>query len=235
MALDAVLALEQPVHGPVELVSAGIGDPEFLAQRVGERLATQGAGGGQLRAGLQDASQDHRGRQGPLAGAATVQQLLEAQAAGTSQRGGDVAMGPGAEDRKVSPREGSATPPFSRMRSPSTRSSGHFDRLASVRFLTLPSSRKDSRSRTAGGEFRFGTRSTYMGIIVTDTPSHDKLIEDTIHGYTRSHERPQNAFSTNGLPRQKAPIPLEVRTRAAGEPPDSDRREGAALSTGWDR
>ena len=40
------------------------------------------------------------------------------------------------------------------MRNPSTSSLGHLDRLARVRFLTLPSSRK----RTAGGKFRLGMR-----------------------------------------------------------------------------
>ncbi len=32
-------------------------------------------------------------------------------------------------------------------------------------FLTLPFWRKDSRSKTAGGELRLGTDSTYMGIL----------------------------------------------------------------------
>jgi len=95
VALDASLASEQPVHGPVEFVSAGVLDAEFLAQRVGERLAMQGACGGKLRAGLQDAGEDHGGGQGPLAGGTAVQELLGAQAAGA---GGDVAVGPGAKD-----------------------------------------------------------------------------------------------------------------------------------------
>src|SRR6185437_13639152 len=50
-------------------------------------------------------------------------------------------------------------------RSASILASGQSDRLAIVRFLTLPSARKLSRSSTAGGEFRFGTRSTYMGFL----------------------------------------------------------------------
>ena len=51
-----------------------------------------------LERGIQDAGEDHGGGQGPVAGAAAVQELLEAEAAGTSQRGGDVAVGPGADD-----------------------------------------------------------------------------------------------------------------------------------------
>ena len=98
VALDAGLALEQPVHGAVELVLAGVLDAEFLAQRVGQGLAGQGAGGGQLGAGIQDAGEDHGGGQGPVARGAAVQELLEAEAAGGSQHGGGVAVGPGAED-----------------------------------------------------------------------------------------------------------------------------------------
>ena len=113
---------------------------------------------------------------------------------------------------KASPRVGSATPPLSRMRSPSTRPSGHLDRLARVRFLTLPSSRKDSRSRTAGGEFRLGTRSMYMGITVTDTLIHVKLIESSLHGYTYERDNPVKCLPLNGLPRQNARFSLEVRS-----------------------
>ncbi len=98
MPLDAVLALEQPVHGSVEFVLAGVLDAQVLAQRVGQRLAGQGAGGGQLGAGIQDAGEDHGGGQGPVARGAAVQELLEAEVAGTSQHGGDMAVEPGAQD-----------------------------------------------------------------------------------------------------------------------------------------
>lgn len=46
---------------------------------------------------------------------------------------------------------GGAMPPLSGM-----RSSGHLGRLARVRSLSFPPSRKDSRNRTAGGKFRSG-------------------------------------------------------------------------------
>ncbi len=98
MALDAVLATQEPVHGPVKLVVAGVLDAEFLAQRMGQGLAAQGAGGGQLGAGIQDAGQDDRGGEGPLAGGAAVEEPLEAQASGGSEGGGDMAVGPGAQD-----------------------------------------------------------------------------------------------------------------------------------------
>src|SRR5208282_5233460 len=63
---------------------------------------------------------------------------------------------------------GSAVPPLRMMRSPSTCSAGQPVRLRSVRFLTLPSSRKVSRRSTAGGELRLGTVSIYMDFIYAD-------------------------------------------------------------------
>ena len=45
-----------------------------------------------------------------------------------------------------------------------TRSEGQEERLARVRFLTLPASRKLSRRRIAGGELRLGTVATYRRI-----------------------------------------------------------------------
>ena len=45
---------------------------------------------------------------------------------------------------------------------------GHLERLARVRFLTLPFSRQPSRRRMAGGEFRLGTVSMYMATSVAD-------------------------------------------------------------------
>ena len=98
MALDPVLAPEQLVHGAVELILLCVLDAEFLAERVGERFGSETTGGGQLGAGLQDPGEDHGGRQRPLAGASPVEELLEAQATGGAEDGGDVAVGPGAED-----------------------------------------------------------------------------------------------------------------------------------------
>src|SRR5262245_44454695 len=51
---------------------------------------------------------------------------------------------------------------FRTARNASILASGQCDRLAKVRLLTLSPTRKLSRSNTAGGEFRFGTRVTYM-------------------------------------------------------------------------
>ena len=63
---------------------------------------------------------------------------------------------------KASSRRDTAAPPLSSARRPSTSVGGHLERLARVRFLTLPAARKDSRRSTAGGELRLGTLSMYM-------------------------------------------------------------------------
>ena len=68
----------------------------------------------------------------------------------------------GSARRMAIPSSATATPPFSRVRNPSTRVVGQSDRLARVRFLTRPFSRKLSRNRMAGGELRLGTDSIYM-------------------------------------------------------------------------
>jgi len=62
------------------------------------------------------------------------------------------------------------TSPFSALRTASTVSSSNEDRLPTVRFLVLPFSRHDSRRSTAGGEFRLGTRSIYMGSYYAHPP-----------------------------------------------------------------
>ena len=59
-------------------------------------------------------------------------------------------------------REPAGASSFSTARNASILASGQCDRLAKVRLLTLSPTRKLSRSNIAGGEFRFGTRVTYM-------------------------------------------------------------------------
>ena len=52
---------------------------------------------------------------------------------------------------------------LSSLRRASTLAGGQAERLARVRLRTLGPSRQPSRRRTAGGELRLGTTSTYMG------------------------------------------------------------------------
>ena len=62
-------------------------------------------------------------------------------------------------------------PPLSKIFKSSTVSKGSFERFARVRLRTFPSSRYDSRSRTAGGEFLLGIRSIYMTTIISSLSS----------------------------------------------------------------
>ena len=64
---------------------------------------------------------------------------------------------------------------LSTRRRASTFAFGHLERLARVRFLTLPPSRQPSRSRMAGGELRLGTVSMYMGMMVIQNPDEIKI------------------------------------------------------------
>src|SRR5436305_8445343 len=68
-----------------------------------------------------------------------------------------------------------AAPPFSSVRKPSTRGVGQSDRLAKVRFLTRPLSRKLSRNRMAGGELRLGTASIYIALRLSHENTKRKL------------------------------------------------------------
>src|SRR5208283_2382754 len=65
---------------------------------------------------------------------------------------------------------------------------GQSVRLASVRCLTLPSWRKDSRRRMHGGELRLGTVSMYMATNMAKKRLKSKKI-DNLHGYIL---RPKN-------------------------------------------
>ena len=59
----------------------------------------------------------------------------------------------------------------SSLRRVSTLAGGQEERLARVRLRTRLPSRQPSRRRTAGGELRFGTMSTYMGTLYTTEDS----------------------------------------------------------------
>ena len=84
--------------GTVEFVPVGILAAEPPAQGVGEHLAREGAGRGEVGAVTRDADEDHGRREGSLARGATVGEFLEAMAGGMTEGGGQMAAGPGAED-----------------------------------------------------------------------------------------------------------------------------------------
>ena len=58
-------------------------------------------------------------------------------------------------------------PPLSKIFKSSTVSEGSFETFPRVRLRTFPSSRYDSRRKTAGGEFLLGIRSIYMTTIIS--------------------------------------------------------------------
>ena len=96
LALDAVLALEQPVHGAVEVVGGGVADVEV----VGEGGGMPPARGGELGMGLDDAGGDHSADEVALRGGLGGEQAGEAEAAEGLQHGLDGAMVPRADDGK---------------------------------------------------------------------------------------------------------------------------------------
>ena len=59
---------------------------------------------------------------------------------------------------------------------------GHLERLARVRFLTLPFSRQPSRRRMAGGEFRMGTVSMYMATMCSRFTHVNPYEQSLLHG-----------------------------------------------------
>src|SRR3954447_6360396 len=83
---------------------------------------------------------------------------------------------------KASCSAGMTVPPLSTPRKPSTWAGDQPERLHSVRLRTLPAWRSLSRSRMAGGEFRFGTASIYMA----EAESFGRPVQVTnalLHGY----------------------------------------------------
>jgi hypothetical protein len=88
--LDRLLALDQPVHGCVELVLAGIGDAHVLAKRgVGPR--PRHAELARLR--RQDALRNHRDDQVALAPGSGIDELVEQEPPHRRAHGLDMAVG----------------------------------------------------------------------------------------------------------------------------------------------
>ncbi len=96
--LDARLPPQQPVHRLAELLRRRVFGAELLARRVGLRLGGEAPGGGELRAGVEDAGGDHRRRQGAHPRGTAVEQPLEAQLPRRARDGGDMPVGSGAQD-----------------------------------------------------------------------------------------------------------------------------------------
>ncbi len=87
--LDPILALQQPVHGGVELVLVGVLDAEHGPQR-GRAPAPRRR---QLGAGREEAGGDHPHAEIALPGRRAVEQQVETEAAQRAQHRDDVAVG----------------------------------------------------------------------------------------------------------------------------------------------
>ena len=143
----------------------------------------QPPGGGELRAGVEDARSNHRQHALALRGMRGVDEPVQAQCAQRPQHRRDIAM-PWGRERTMSkassrPTSGSS---LSSRRRVSIFPLGHLERLARVRFLTLPFSRQPSRRRMAGGEFRMGTVSMYMATMCSRFIHANSDEQSLLHG-----------------------------------------------------
>jgi Transposase len=163
--LDRVLARAEPVERAIELDLVDRSQPQQPAQ------ARAGGGDGQLARGSElgggrdqpAGNQRHCQRRQALVGR-LAEQPVETNRA---QRASTAMAWPCGSARRMRIRSAAtATPPFSSVRKPSTSAVGQAERLARVRFLTRPWSRKLSRNRMAGGEPRLGTDSIYMALFL---------------------------------------------------------------------
>jgi hypothetical protein len=82
----------------IELVLVGVPQPQDLPERAVERLGVQGPSGGELGAGIEQALHDHRHAKLPSAAGLGGEQGVETEAAQRAERGGDGAVGAGAQD-----------------------------------------------------------------------------------------------------------------------------------------
>jgi len=94
LVLDRILPGEQPVHGAVELVLAGIGHAEIL----GQGSAAPPARRRQLGVGRHDAGRDHGYDQVGLAARPRAEQARDVEPAHGAQHRGGVAVRPGGDD-----------------------------------------------------------------------------------------------------------------------------------------
>ena len=152
---DAGLAAEQPVHGVVEFVLIDIAEAEEFSQGGDGGFGGQGACGGEFGAGVDDAGDDEGDGEIAVPAGGAGDEGVEAESSEGSEDGGDVPVGEAAAAGEgfVGGDEGFA---FEDAAECFDGVIGEFGEVGAR------PSRKDSRRRTAGGEFRLGTRSTYM-------------------------------------------------------------------------
>ncbi len=140
--LDLVLPGGEPVHRGIQVILITAAQAQHLAQGAGGGLLAQPAGDGQLGVRRDHLRHHHRGHQVPLPRRHGVDQLLQAQRPRRAEHRGDVPVRQAAGDleRALCGAAGAGWPLSTAARA-STLASGQDDRLARVRFLTLPASR----------------------------------------------------------------------------------------------
>ena len=111
---------------------------------------------------MQQALGDHGEDTVAVGRGSAVEQSGEAQLAASLEDEFDMAVRAGADDGEglVGADERFV---LEQLAEAATLAGGQEERLARVRLRTLGPSRQPSRRRTAGGELRLGTTSTYMG------------------------------------------------------------------------
>ena len=138
-----------------------IAEAEEFSQGGDGGFGGEGACGGEFGAGVDDAGDDEGDGEIAVPAGGAGDEGVEPESPEGSEDGGDVPVGEAAAAGEgfVGGDEGFA---FEDAAECFDGVIGEFGEVGEVRFFTLRPSRKDSRRRTAGGEFRLGTRSTYM-------------------------------------------------------------------------
>ena len=95
--LDGGLPLDEPVHRGVQLLRVDRAEVEHLAERGDGGFGRQGAGGGELRLGVDDAGDEQGEDELAVAAGAAGEQGRESELADGGEHGGDVAVGEAAE------------------------------------------------------------------------------------------------------------------------------------------
>ena len=91
--LDGGLPGQEPVHGRVEFVRVDVAEPERLAEGGDRALGGEGAGGGQLGLGVDDAVDDEREHEVAEAAGLAVDEGMQSELLEGAEHGGDVSVG----------------------------------------------------------------------------------------------------------------------------------------------
>ena len=97
-SFDPLLALEQPVHGGVQVVLVAVLQPQRLGERVARGVRRQALGGGQLGTRIEDPGDDHRQHASALGRVRAGDGAIQSQLAQRAELGGDMAVGFGTHD-----------------------------------------------------------------------------------------------------------------------------------------